>query len=592
MAAGKAWIPWAEAVDRNTGRKYWWHRETKETTWRNPIPKCIETKANQLFQQFDKDGGGSISTEELGGALGELDIRISENQLGLLLLRYDEDKSGELDCEEWMALVRDAVSAAGGNPDLKSLMQFYARRMPLKDVKRAKGYPDPPSRVCCAGDEDGCAVWWTPPEDRVNTKPPLAYIVKRYRKETNGSWTFKGETEFASAACSQRIEEMKPKSQYRFTVTTVNELGRSVDSEPSNVARRDEKLPEAWSEHYDEGSQKYYYFNKISGARSWVRPDNDPLYVDTEVFIQFTPEEMANLRKVYVEVDYDYSGAINRAELESILPKLGERLYQRDIDWLYFHCDDDQSGELDFQEFVRMLLRLKKEKMARKGFKERMKDKKTALKEWKDTPKIGAEKLEKFVAEPTKKMGVWNKIYHPTVGKCYYHNTETGAVEWLMPDEIKFFISRELNDSLMETFDPAHILEFEEKFTLIDIDHSGCIDKHEFKQLLFQIGEKVSDSRVESLMHDVDQDGSGEIDFDEFCLMMQAHHGKGGTLGRLATRIEKEVGINFCNEDFTRHGLTQLPVPSFIGLRIHAANEGRNGEVEERNRSHYQKVHG
>ena len=94
MAAGKAWIPWAEAVDRNTGRKYWWHRETKETTWRNPIPKCIETKANQLFQQFDKDGGGSISTEELGGALGELDIRISENQLGLLLLRYDEDKSG------------------------------------------------------------------------------------------------------------------------------------------------------------------------------------------------------------------------------------------------------------------------------------------------------------------------------------------------------------------------------------------------------------------------------------------------------------------------------------------------------------------
>ena len=112
MAAGKAGIPWAEAVDRNTGRKYWWHRETKETTWRNPIPKCIETKANQLFQQFDKDGGGSISTEELGGALGELDIRISENQPGLLLLRYDEDKSGELDCEEWMALVRDAVSAA------------------------------------------------------------------------------------------------------------------------------------------------------------------------------------------------------------------------------------------------------------------------------------------------------------------------------------------------------------------------------------------------------------------------------------------------------------------------------------------------
>ena len=137
--------------------------------------------------------------------------------------------------------------------------------------------------------------------------------------------------------------------QYRFTVTTVNELGRSVDSEPSNVARRDEKLPEAWSEHYDEGRRSTTTSTRSAGrGRGW--PDNDPLYVDTEVFIQFTPEEMANLRKVYVEVDYDYSGAINRAELESILPKLGERLYQRDIDWLYFHRDDDQSGELDFQE--------------------------------------------------------------------------------------------------------------------------------------------------------------------------------------------------------------------------------------------------
>ena len=83
MAAGKAWIPWAEAVDRNTGQ-YWWHRETKETTWRNPIPKCIETKANQLFQQFDKDGGGSISTEELGGALGELTFGLRTARLAAL----------------------------------------------------------------------------------------------------------------------------------------------------------------------------------------------------------------------------------------------------------------------------------------------------------------------------------------------------------------------------------------------------------------------------------------------------------------------------------------------------------------------------
>ena len=571
MAAGKAWIPWAEAVDRNTGRKYWWHRETKETTWRNPLPKCIDQKATQLFQQFDKDGGGSISTEELAGALGELDIRVTEGQLKLLVLRYDEDKSGELDCDEWRCLVRDAVASAEGNPDLKSLMQFYAKRMPLKDVKRAKGYPDPPTRVCCAGDEDGCAVWWTPPEERANTKPPIGYIVKRYRKEHDGSWCFKGETEFMNATCSQRIEEMKPKQQYRFTVTTLNELGRSIDSEPSNHTRREVKLPEPWQEFYDETQQQYYYHNKVTGVRAWQRPDQDPLYVDTEVFVQFTPQEMENIKKVYVEVDYDYSGAIDRAELESVLPKLGERLYQRDIDYLYFHCDDDQSGELDFQEFVKMLLKLKSERMARKSFKERMKDRKDAIKDFNTRPRIGNEKLEKMIPEPNKKMGKWNKIFHPTVGRCYYHNIETGAIEWDMPAEIKFYISQELNDSLMTTFDPADILEFEEKFELIDIDRSGCIDPWEFKQLLGSMGERVTDARVKSLMDEVDKDGSGEIDFDEFCIMMQAYKGKGGTLGRLASKIDKEVRKSPSATLHIRHTCLTSPCdvahPDPLGLR-------------------------
>ena len=541
MASIRAWIPWTEAVDSNTGRKYWWHKETRETTWKNPIPDTIIQKAKQLFKQFDRDGGGSISTEELAGALAELEISVTQQQLNMLVLRFDEDKSGELDCEEWIHLVQDAVSASEGNPDLKSLMQLYARRMPLKDVKRAKGYPDPPSKVCASGDEDGCAVWWTPPPERVNTKPPIGYIIKRYRREEGGSWRLKGETEFLSAACSQRITGMKPKIPYRFSVTCINEHGRSVDSDVSNAVRREAKLPQPWVEYFDEATGRYYYYNKVSMVRSWVRPDQDPLYVDTNLFIQFSPAEMENLKRVYVDVDYDYSGAINREELESVLPKLGERLLKNDIDYLYFHCDEDQSGELDFQEFVAMILRLKQERMKKKSFNERMKEKKEALKDWNTRPKIGDEVLDKFIPEPKKKMGPWNKIFHPTVGRCYFHNTETGVVEWEMPEEVKFFLSQELYDSLMDTFDPADIHNFEEKFRTIDIDNSGCIDEWEFKQLLHSMGERVSDQRVRALMAEVDKDGSGEMDFDEFCLMMQAFRNKGGTLGRLASKIDKQV---------------------------------------------------
>ena len=110
-----------------------------------------------------------------------------------------------------------------------------------------------------------------------------------------------------------------------------------------------------------------------------------------------------------------------------------------------------------------------------------------------------------------------------------------------MSEEMKFFLSQELYDSLMDTFDPADIHNFEEKFRTIDIDNSGCIDEWEFKQLLHSMGERVSDQRVRALMAEVDKDGSGEMDFDEFCLMMQAFRNKGGTLGRLASKIDKQV---------------------------------------------------
>lgn len=92
----------------------------------------------------------------------------------------------------------------------------------------------------------------------------------------------------------------------------------------------------------------------------------------------------------------------------------------------------------------------------------------------------------------------------------------------------------------MDTFDPADIHNCEEKFRTIDIDNSGCIDEWEFKQLLHSMGERVSDQRVRALMAEVDKDGSGEMDFDEFCLMMQAFRNKGGTLGRLASKIDKQ----------------------------------------------------
>ena len=88
---------------------------------------------------------------------------------------------------------------------------------------------------------------------------------------------------------------------------------------------------------------------------------------------------------------------------------------------------EDESGELDYEEFVRMLLRLKKERMLMIGCC-------TKLARWRKRkwdyccrPRIGKKKVKSLQNASGKRMGAWSKYIHPVIGKAYYYNSTTGA---------------------------------------------------------------------------------------------------------------------------------------------------------------------
>jgi calmodulin len=60
------------------------------------------------------------------------------------------------------------------------------------------------------------------------------------------------------------------------------------------------------------------------------------------------------------------------------------------------------------------------------------------------------------------------------------------------------------------------IQEFREIFNLIDTDGSGCISPEELGALIEQVGLKISQEELDELVKEIDVDGSGEIDFQEF----------------------------------------------------------------------------
>ena len=60
-------------------------------------------KIREMFQQFDKDGSGSVSTDEVKVMLRQLGI--PADQIDTLVALHDKNKDGELQYEEFVSFV-------------------------------------------------------------------------------------------------------------------------------------------------------------------------------------------------------------------------------------------------------------------------------------------------------------------------------------------------------------------------------------------------------------------------------------------------------------------------------------------------------
>merc|ERR1712167_469975 len=64
-----------------------------------------------------------------------------------------------------------------------------------------------------------------------------------------------------------------------------------------------------------------------------------------------------------------------------------------------------------------------------------------------------------------------------------------------------------------------------EAFNTFDADGSGTIDTQEMKLLLESIGESLTEEELFRFMADVDEDGTGEIEFAEFLRAFEKQRG-------------------------------------------------------------------
>ena len=62
--------------------------------------------------------------------------------------------------------------------------------------------------------------------------------------------------------------------------------------------------------------------------------------------------------------------------------------------------------------------------------------------------------------------------------------------------------------------------EYQEAFEMFDVNKDGTISKKELEFILRSLNEDPDEDEINQLLEDVDVDGNGEIDFEEFVALM------------------------------------------------------------------------
>ena len=50
----------------------------------------------------------------------------------------------------------------------------------------------------------------------------------------------------------------------------------------------------------------------------------------------------------------------------------------------------------------------------------------------------------------------------------------------------------------------------------MDTDNGGTLDRHEIRNLARSLGNQLTEAQLDEAMGEMDDDGSGEVDFEEF----------------------------------------------------------------------------
>ena len=281
-------------------------------------------------------------------------------------------------------------------------------------------------------------------------------------------------------------------------------------------------MPSGWFRFYDASSERFYYSNLKTKQSSWDRPDADPYFADEAVILEFSTLEIAHLKELYEE-EVAHFEIVTIPRLHFILREIGHPL-PMDLIRALCHSLELDAEDKQVRNDTRVGVRLYQDfMMFMVGVKNLVRERSWTrrVERLLNVPRAAYLKARAGLFTFRGRDALhWTTVHDPFVCRDYFYNTRTHQRQWHMPEELRFYLSPGLQRDLT-VFTPGDLKQFRFRFACLDLDASGELDQTEIELLIGSlVSSGISKATLKRMIRDTDFDGSGTMQFDEFCALM------------------------------------------------------------------------
>jgi Ca2+-binding EF-hand superfamily protein len=392
-------------------------------------------KIKELFSEMDTDDSGTLERREIGSAMAKLGVKLLPEEINVLFERYDYNNSGQLDYGEFLNLVGFQKD---GNVSSQARLDDEVDRLLERIQDNLEKYLGSGS-----SGQSGKA------------------LKELFREiDVDGSGTI-DKQEFARAMARLGV---------KLTTEEIATIYERFDADDGRQLKYNDFL-------------KLIGFDASSKSLSDSRQRRGGLDKEIEDLIDKIRSRLTQelgtgrvvgreLKRVFEEIDIDGSNSIDKNELARAMAKLNCKLTRDEADLIFERFDRDNSGKLDYREYLELCGRDKSDR-----------DREDRDRDYSS----GGSRSSRLQAEV---------------------------------DKIVDKIQRNMEDELGKDVNKGR--ELKRVFEQMDTDNSNTVDKKEFARAINKLGVKLTTDEVDAIFERYDADSSRGLEYKEFLTLVGA----------------------------------------------------------------------